>query len=363
MLEELETTVSGEHFLSLMLIPILACILAGRNTLSDRVHQDSLWVTIIACTLLIAQDILEKYAQLDPARRSFRLITSIAGYSLRPAAVLGFLLAVWPINRKRWYLWIPVALGALLYSTALFIPLTFSFDENFVFQRGPLNGAAFVICILYLILTLFVIFKRFRDQRSGDSLVLYLCTLCSLGAALLDVFFNYGILVPALLISSLTFYLFLHTQDTDHDILTRLWNRMTFYEDCKKMKSAVTAVASIDMNGLKEINDKQGHEGGDRALQQISRALRSITSRKVFAYRIGGDEFMVLFVHCGEIEIQHSLESLAAEVNQTGLAVSIGVAIRQSPRESLDELIRSSDLRMYENKRNYYQSHDRRKRN
>ena len=363
MLEELFTLFSGEHYLSIMLILILSCILWGRNMLSERVRQDSLWVTIISCTLLVFQDILENYAQLDAARRTLRLFTSIVGYSLRPVAVLGFLLTVWPVNYKRWQFWLPVVLNALLYATALFMPLTFSFDENYIFQRGPLNGTAFVICILYLILTLIILFNRFRDMRSGDNGILYLCTLGCLGAAFMDIFLNDSILVPALLISSLTFYQFLRTQDTDHDSLTRLWNRMTFYEDCKKMKNAVSAVASIDMNGLKEINDSRGHEAGDRALRMISLALRRVMNRKVLAYRIGGDEFMVLFLNCGDKEIAKALERFQDEISQTGLSVSIGVAKRQQPRYSLDELIRSSDRQMYEEKRSYYQIHNRRKRN
>lgn len=362
MLYELAALIGGEHYLSLMLIFILVIILRGRNMLSDRVNQDSFWVTIIVCTLLVFQDLLENFAQLDPARRTLRLITSISGYFLRPAAVLGFLLAVWPAHHKRWYLWVPVAINALLYLTALFMPLTFFFDEDYVFQRGPLNGSAFCICIVYLILTLMMVYRRFQDRRSGDSIILYLCTLGCLGAALLDIFLDNSILVPAILISSLTFYQFLRTQDTDHDTLTRLWNRMTFYEDCKKLKNAVTAVASIDMNGLKRINDSQGHEGGDRALKTISRALRDIMSRKVIAYRIGGDEFMALFLHCSEAEIHNALERFSEEVNQAGLSVSIGLAIRQSARDSMDDLIRSSDSRMYEDKRKYYQIYDRRKR-
>lgn len=363
MFKELVTLISGDHCLSVMLILILSCVLLGRNMLSDRVHQRSLWVTVVVCALLIVQDNLENYAQLDPARRGLRMITSISGYSLRPVAVLGFLLAVWPAGRRSWYVWIPVVINAVLYSTALFIPLTFSFDADYVFQRGPLNGSAFFVCILYLLLTLFAVGKRFRDGRTGDILMLYLCTLGCLGAALLDVFLGTGILVPALLISSLTFYQFLRTQDTDRDSLTQLWNRMTFYEDCRKMKNAVTAVASIDMNGLKTINDTRGHEAGDRALKKISRALRSVMNRRVIAYRIGGDEFMVLFVHCGEAEIVRALESFTDDVDRAGLSVSIGVAERQSTQDTLEELIRSSDRRMYEDKRAYYQLHDRRKRN
>lgn len=361
MLEQLLPLVTGEHYLSLMLILILACTLLGRNMLSEEVRLDAFWVTVGICALLAVQDIMEMYAQLDPARRSLRMVTSIAGYSLRPAAVLGFLLAVWPLNRRRWYLWIPVALNALLYGTAFFVPLTFYFDEKYSFHRGPLNWMTFALCIAYLILALYVVHQRFRDRRLGDSPVLYLCTLGCLGAAVADVFIDTDTLIPAILISSLTFCQFLRAQDTDHDSLTRLWNRMTFYEDCRKMKNAVTAVASIDMNGLKAINDRQGHEAGDRALKRIGQALRRVMNRRVIAYRVGGDEFMLLFFRCDEAEVRRALAGVTEEVAQAGLSVSVGVALRQAPGDSLETLIHTSDLRMYEDKRSYYRTHDRRK--
>jgi hypothetical protein len=114
MISELSRLINGEHYLSVMLILILSCILLGRKVTSERVRQSSLWVTVAACALLTAQNILETYAGADPARSSLRMIMSIAGYCLRPAAVLGFLLAVWPAGTRRWYLWIPAGLLIVL---------------------------------------------------------------------------------------------------------------------------------------------------------------------------------------------------------------------------------------------------------
>ena len=62
---EIAGLINGEHCTALMLILVLCCILSGRKALSERVHQGSFWITIIACTLLAAQNILENYAQLD----------------------------------------------------------------------------------------------------------------------------------------------------------------------------------------------------------------------------------------------------------------------------------------------------------
>lgn len=362
MIFELEKLIHGEHYLALMLILILSCILHGRSLLSERVHQSSFWITIIACFLLIIQDVLENYAQLDPGRRAMRYITSIAGYALRPAAVLGFLLVVWPSRMKRWFLWIPAVLNALLYSTAWFTPLTFSFNKEYGFSRGPLGWVMIPVCFIYLIMILVVIHIRFRDRRSGDIFVIYLCIFGCLGAMAADIFFDSITIVPAILISSMTFYLFLRSQDTDHDPLTNLWNRLVYYEDCRKLKNSVTAVASVDMNGLKKLNDELGHDAGDRALKTIGHGLRSIMNRKVFAYRVGGDEFMVLFNHCSEEEVQQALVVFQDEMWRAGLSVAIGYTLREGKDAPLEEAILTSDRRMFDEKRMYYQLHDRRQR-
>ena len=102
MIEEIGTVVRGEHYLAVMLILILACILAGRSILSERVNQGSFWITLIVCAFLVIQDVFEKMTQMDPARKDLRMIASIAGYTLRPAAVLGFLLVVWPSGRPNY---------------------------------------------------------------------------------------------------------------------------------------------------------------------------------------------------------------------------------------------------------------------
>lgn len=361
MIAELEKLAGAEHYLALMLVLIFACVLLGRNRLSERVRQGNFWLTILVCTLLTVLDIAESHAQADPGRRTLRLLTSIAGYSLRPAAVLSFLLVVWPPRKKRWFLWIPVVLNTLLYSTAWFTPLAFTFDEEYRFQRGPLGWVVAAVCLFYLILVFIMVHIRFRDSRTGDAFVLYLCALGCLGAIAIDVHYGTIAIVSAILVSSMVFYYFLRTQDTDHDPLTHLWNRLVFYEDCRKQKNAITAIASVDMNGLKRTNDDLGHEAGDRALKMIGRGLRDVMNSKVLAYRIGGDEFTVVFLHCGEDEIQKALSSFQNEMWRTGLPVAIGYAAKTEANETPEELFQLSDKRMYEDKRMYYQLHDRRR--
>ena len=75
MIEQIGTFVGGEHYLAVMLILILACILTSRSSLSERVNQGSFWITLFVCVLLVIQDVFENIAQMDPARRNLRLIT------------------------------------------------------------------------------------------------------------------------------------------------------------------------------------------------------------------------------------------------------------------------------------------------
>ena len=361
MIEEIGNLIGGEHYLALLLILILTFILANRNIMSERVNQGSFWITILVCVLLIVQDIAENVAQADPARRDLRMITTIAGYALRPMAALGFLLAIWPASKPKWFLWVPAVANAILYSTAVVMPFTFYFDESYSFQRGPLNSAALIVSIVYLVLVMAMIHVRFKDRRTGDIAVIYLCALGCIGATAVDSLLGGVALISAILISSLVFYLFLRAQDMDRDPLTHLWNRRIFYEDCKKHRNAIAAVASVDMNGLKKTNDELGHEAGDRALKTMGRAFMNIMNRKVSAYRMGGDEFMILFVHCSEEEIKQVLIHFLDEIWQSGLSIAIGLATSSECGESLDRMIQVSDQRMYEDKSQYYQAHDRRR--
>ena len=360
MIQEVLGQASGEHYLAIMLIIVLSGILRGRSVPLGRVRQRSFWLTIAVCLLLVLQDVLEKYTQLDPARRTMRVILSITGYSLRPVAVLGFLLVIWPLDKKVWYLWVPVILNAVLYSTALVYPdLTFGYHEDYHFYRGPLGRTMFVLCVLYMIQILYMIRVRFRDHR-GTMFVNYLCAAGCIGSMIVDVNTDGVTILSAVLISSMTFYLFLRTQGTDHDPLTQLWNRLVFYEDCNTRKNQINGVASIDMNGLKLMNDEQGHDAGDRALEAIGESLKRVMNRKISAYRIGGDEFMLLFYRCSREEMLQALDTLDQDVQAAGLSVAVGLAEATEAKEPIDELIRTSDQRMYQSKSEYYQVHDRR---
>ena len=155
------------------------------------------------------------------------------------------------------------------------------------------------------------------------------------------------------MICSVFFYIFLYSHDNRRDPLTGLLNRQAFYDDCATFEKTIGAVSSIDMNGLKELNDTKGHQAGDDALVTIGECIREATDRDSRAYRIGGDEFVVLFFHDRDDTISQINEDIKARVAESGYYIAVGYSI-SDPGISLDGAIKESDRLMYEDKAKYY---------
>jgi diguanylate cyclase (GGDEF)-like protein len=139
------------------------------------------------------------------------------------------------------------------------------------------------------------------------------------------------------------------------DALTGLLNRQGWdhalenaQHRCKAEKIEA-CVVMIDLDGLKRINDTQGHAAGDELIADAAKALRTAARRSDALARLGGDEFAYLAVGGDVIRAA----SLAGRFEQTlalaRIAGSIGYAV--SARGNLDEAVKAADAAMYERKR------------
>ena len=151
-----------------------------------------------------------------------------------------------------------------------------------------------------------------------------------------------------------------------HDPMTGLYNRRGFYQCAARMirklaKTGGSAVIfSVDMDGLKEINDVYGHNEGDKAIKAVASALVRCSPEGDICSRFGGDEFIVLSSGSDENHIRDfdkRVRALLAEFpkhSRAGyeIAVSIGsISTAIASVEELDECIRLADERMYSEKR------------
>jgi len=150
------------------------------------------------------------------------------------------------------------------------------------------------------------------------------------------------------------------------DPLTGLQNRYAFnlrFEEILDSDKALLAngilVAMIDLDGLKTVNDLEGHARGDALLCAVAQGLRDIAIPNAEVYRLGGDEYAVLLLAGDQLSAQRlsrELQRIEMEVRatgfpQAGLSFGIATSDRALPTSRhLAQLLEVADQRMYENK-------------
>lgn len=163
------------------------------------------------------------------------------------------------------------------------------------------------------------------------------------------------------LLATLTRFLtsLLRSRDTicrlDHmshrDQLTGLMNRWSFMEYVHHLKPGQKAAFLFgDMNGLKKVNDSQGHEAGDRALMALGRAMEQVTGPGR-AFRMGGDEFIMVLEDEKVDRAEEIMKELKETLRRQGLGLALGCARRTAPVIDIDGLISEMDEKMYEDKK------------
>ena len=341
-----------DHFLTIVLIVVHGIKLANQKKTRDA-ELRYFWMTMICCSLLVLEDVAESVAAKDPGLLLLRIAVSVVGYVLRPVAAIGLLLVVCPPERRTWRIWIPAIFNLAVFLTAFFSPIAFSYGQDYGFVRGPLGYSVFIVALMYMIQVLVAVWRRFYERNGAERWILVICAAACIFASLIDAVYGGCRVNEAIMISSVFFYTFLRSHDNRLDPLTALGNRFAFYEDIAHQQKSITAVASLDMNGLKRINDTRGHAEGDRALAEIGRCLGRLNSRKTIAYRIGGDEFVIIFLHQREAAIAQTVEQARQAVAKAGYSVSAGYAMR-ADGDSVEVALQQSDRNMYGDKEKYY---------
>ena len=145
------------------------------------------------------------------------------------------------------------------------------------------------------------------------------------------------------------------------DPLTGLANRRSFDEELERAgrwtarTGRPLAVITIDVDHFKTINDTWGHAVGDRALQAVADALRSVAEQTDVAARLGGDEFVML-MRTDRRGALRTAEALRAQVAAVGALpsgpprLSIGVAVLPDHADTVEDLVGASDTALYDAK-------------
>jgi diguanylate cyclase (GGDEF)-like protein len=151
-----------------------------------------------------------------------------------------------------------------------------------------------------------------------------------------------------------------------NDFLSGLANRryffdamQTYYKEAKK-KNESFALALIDVDSFKQINDTLGHNVGDAVIVELARTLEKQLTHEHLIARLGGDEFCVVLKNSDQkkaleffLKLKNAISPLhvkAKEAKNLNVTVSIGVTFNDL--ESVEEMINQADKALYSAKKN-----------
>jgi diguanylate cyclase (GGDEF)-like protein len=243
------------------------------------------------------------------------------------------------IERKQWWMWISAfAVSVLLaLGVASFAPASAHLRdaETYAFS---LNQSVWALIALVLLFNTYMLYQQIQIARLRGELTDQIESLAKVEHLATEVY-----KLAAL------------------DPLTGLYNRRSGEQRLseeitrtQRHERALT-ILMMDLDSLKQVNDKYGHASGDSMLKAFSGRLTRAVRGSDHAVRLGGDEFMVILPECKPEEVRHVLSRLEGltiqcETEIVRVGFSYGWAEHQDG-ESADDLIRRADQALYENKR------------
>ena len=251
----------------------------------------------------------------------------------------------------------------------LFYPLVFSNSDG-VYRRGPAYIVLYLFVSFYIVDSM-VLYVRCRKKIGTLKLFpVQVCLVPIINGLVMQVFFKESSITwTSVAIAIAGIMTALKNELIFIDRLTGLYNRvyLTFLqEEAQKKKSELVAGIMLDLNGFKQINDNYGHSEGDAALILVAELLRKAFCEYGIVTRYAGDEFVVM-LHTTDKQLITDLIARAKDIfeeeNKTNdkpyqLSASMGYAISDLSKETIDDFMNRIDKLMYQDKQTYYEKND-----
>ena len=324
---------------AMVLVLVAFAIMLKITIFLDKHTVIRLYVLIASVFLLSIIVFIEFYLAEINEHRVARSVMIAIRYSATPIIIALILFAL--VKRVRWYVMIPAFAFAVVNILSIFTGIVFSIDETGALERGVL---------------VFVLIKQSNKQATEIIPIAFLAFAFASGLVLPFVIGKeYSkIFCTTIAVALFVYYVFLILQLTKKDALTGLLNRQAYYAAIRMYEKSITAFVSIDMNGLKRINDNEGHLAGDTALTVLSACFSRAATMKQSVYRIGGDEFIVICRKANENELRSFIDRVKKYVGATSYSCSIGYCYAPAGTQDLESMVKESDEMMYADKAKYY---------
>ena len=143
---------------------------------------------------------------------------------------------------------------------------------------------------------------------------------------------------------------------SERDEMTGVYNRNKYLSMIENEYPKVEDVAVLfcDVNNLKEVNDNEGHDKGDILITNVAQIILSLTDSNKKAYRIGGDEFVLIVENPKEGELERLLEKwhelIELKSKATSLDLSAAIGYASGKGKDIEEIVQRADEKMYDDK-------------
>ena len=259
---------------------------------------------------------------------------------------------------------LPALLNAVITLLSPAYELVFYIDSFNVYHRGKLFFVASAITYFYFFYGLMLIIKGKRRMVKQEFALLFLSgVLPILGGIVQSLFYGTLFMWSSAAFSLLILYIYLLQRMVQLDDLTGAWCRSSFQEYMSKIvrqdECTKIGIIYIDIDGLKQINDRYGHLEGDHAIKTLIQLIRSVIRKDDVVVRMGGDEFVIV-LDCATDEVLKTtvnrIETSLGDYNRTAekgyrLECSFGADIFQSDCDGMEQFLHHIDTLMYQNKK------------
>ncbi len=314
-----------------------------------------MYVLISAVFVLSIVVFIEFYEEALGVHAVLRMILTAVRYSATPLIVAYIINML--IKTPKLAVFLPAAALTAVNIVSIFTGIVFSIGADGVFRRGPLGLMPYAAAGIYFAVLIVMLIRR-SNRHLTDIIPIVFMIIAFVSGLILPFIFGktYAqMFCMTIAISLFVYYVFSLLQLTKKDPLTGLLNRQTYYADVARDPENISALISLDMNGLKATNDTYGHAAGDKALLTLAHCFTKATKRRQIVYRVGGDEFVIVCRRLPRDEVLRLVERINKYVGETKYSCAVGYGYSEDGAKPIEELLRESDEMMYAEKARYYE--------
>ena len=343
---------------ALILVLIAFVIMLIITVFLDKKTIRNLYILIIFIFLLSICVFLEFHFLGENKYLEVVKVLVCIRYSATPIIISLIIFAL--VKKKLWYILIPAILLLIINFISIFTGIVFSINQEGNLKRGFLGYLPYVVVGIYCIFLIYILIKQSNKQIIEIIPIVFLAFSFITGLIFpLIIGKDYSkIFCTTIGIAVFVYYVFMILELTRKDALTGLLNRQAYYSTIENNYSDITAIISIDMNGLKKINDTLGHAAGDEAIITISSCFLKVAKFNQFVFRVGGDEFIIICKKTSEEALMELVNNIKKKVSETKYTISIGYSYSKDPNKNIENMVKESDEMMYKDKSLFYSNKD-----